>query len=122
MQKILIIEDDPSLSEALAKKMKGEGFESFVSSDGETGFRMIEEKLPDLILLDLILPKKNGFQILEDLAKRPDLGDIPVVVLSNLESAYDIERVSSFGVKGYLVKANYSLDEVVKKVRAILAS
>ena|SRR3989344_2618835 len=120
-KKILIIEDDAPLATALAERLKADGFEIFLAVDGETGFRMVEEKMPDLLLLDLVLPRKHGFQILEELKARSELKNIPVMVITNLESGQDIERALAYGVKAYLVKANYSLDEVAKKVKQIIS-
>lgn len=119
-KKILIIEDDTALAANLSDAIKAGGFEVLVSHDGEAGFRQAEEKKPDLILLDLVLPKKHGFKIMEDLQKNPDLKSIPVIVLTNLESAHDIEKASFFGIKAYLVKANYTLSEILKKIKEVL--
>lgn len=121
MKKILIIEDDITLANQLAGTLRTAGWEVFVSNDGETGFRQAQEKRPDLIILDLILPKKHGFKVLEDLQKNQELRAIPVIILTNLETPQDIERASSFGVKAYLVKANYSLAEIVAKVKEVLS-
>ncbi len=79
-----------------------------------------EEKKPDLILLDLILPKKDGFSVLEELKAKPELSSIPVIVLSNLEGGKDVERCLAYGVHSYLAKANYSLDEIAQKVKEAL--
>ncbi|OGF51533.1 hypothetical protein A3I27_01355 [Candidatus Giovannonibacteria bacterium RIFCSPLOWO2_02_FULL_43_11b] len=119
-KKVLIIEDDTLLAENLSNTIKAGGIEVLVCHDGEAGFRQAEEKKPDLILLDLVLPKKHGFKIMEDLQKNPELKSIPVIVLTNLESPHDIEKASSFGIKAYLVKANYSLLEILKKVKEVL--
>ncbi|MBI2023970.1 response regulator [Candidatus Giovannonibacteria bacterium] len=119
-KKILIIEDDASLAENLEKTIKAAGFEVYVCHDGETGFKFIQEKIPDLILLDLVLPKKHGFKIMEEMAKSPELKNIQVIVLTNLESPNDIEQASSLGIKAYLVKANYTPSEILKKVQEAL--
>jgi len=111
-KKILIIEDDTTLSENLGNTMKSGGYEVIVANDGETGFRHAQEKHPDLILMDLVLPKKHGFKIMEDLEQNPETKDIPKIVLTNLESPR--------GVKAYLVKANYSLSEILKKVQEVI--
>jgi len=120
-KKILIIEDDPALSELLQKQLEAEGFEVFRSEDGETGLRLIQEKRPDLVILDLILPKKHGFEILEELQKTQELKSVHIMVLTNLESRPEIERAFSLGVKHYLVKANYTVAEVAKRVQQLLA-
>jgi DNA-binding response OmpR family regulator len=119
-KRILIIEDDSSLGLSLSEKFRTSGFDVEISVDGETGLRIIEEKRPDIILLDLILPKKNGFRILAELNKIGALPGLPVIVITNLESTFDIERAFSYNIMAYLIKANYSLDEIVKKVRQVL--
>src|SRR3989344_242854 len=84
-KKVLIIEDDTALAENLSSTIKAGGMEVLVCHDGEAGFRQAEEKKPDLILLDLVLPKKHGFKVMEDLKKNQNLKPTPVVVLTNLE-------------------------------------
>ncbi len=120
MKKILIIEDDTAMSGALSERLKAEGFEVSLALDGEAGLKLLETLRPDLVLLDLVLPRKTGFEILSELKKRKESANIPILVLTNLESPFDIERALKFGVKGYLVKANYSLSEIVKKIEQVL--
>ncbi|MDP3784878.1 MAG: response regulator [bacterium] len=120
MKKILIIEDDAALSGSLAQRLKAEGFEVSLAPDGEAGLKILETSRPDLILLDLVLPRKTGFEVLSELKKRKELAAIPILVLTNLESPFDIEKALQFGVKEYLVKANYSLNEIVKKIKQVL--
>ena len=119
-KKILFIDDERRLQETLAAKLRGEGYEVVSAFDGESGLEMAEEKKPDLILLDLILPKKDGFQVLEALKVKPELSVIPVIVLTNLEDGKDIERCLVYGVRSYLAKANYTLDEIAQKVKEVL--
>jgi len=88
--------------------------------DGEVGLRLAKTKKPDLILLDLILPKINGFDVLKQLKEDPDTKEIPVIVLTNLEGMQDIEKVIGLGATTYLVKANYSLVEVMEKIKKAL--
>lgn len=109
------------MQQTLQEAFKSEGFEIFSANDGETGLTLAEEKSPDLIMLDLILPKKNGFDVLKELKSNPQLSNIPVIVLTNLEGAQDIEKVLSLGAYTYLVKANYSLDEILEKTREAIA-
>ncbi len=119
-KKILIIEDDAALSGALAGRLGEEGFEVSLAPDGESGLKTLETSKPDLVLLDLILPRKTGFEVLAELNQRKETRTLAVLVLTNLESPFDIDRALKFGIKGYLIKANYSLDEVVKKIEQIL--
>ena len=88
--------------------------------DGEVGLRLARTKKPDLILLDLILPKINGFDVLKQLKEDPDTKEIPVIVLTNLEGMQDIEKVIGLGATTYLIKANYSLVEVMEKIKKAL--
>lgn len=119
-KKILFIEDEMRLQEAMTAKLKNEGYEVFSALDGEEGLKIAEEQKPDLILLDLILPKKDGFKVLEAMKAKPELNSIPVIVLTNLESGRDIEKCLSYGVHSYLAKANYSLDEIAQKIKEAL--
>lgn len=118
-KKILFIEDERRFQETLGAKLQKEGYEMLAAFDGESGLKMVEEEKPDLILLDLILPKKDGFKVLEILKAKPELSPIPVIVVTNLESKKDIEKALSLGVRSYLVKASYTLDEIAQKVREI---
>lgn len=117
MKKVLFIEDEAVLQKTVGDTLVRNGYEVYQALDGEIGVRIAHEKTPDLILLDLIMPRKNGFEVLEDLKKDPATKAIPVIVLTNLEGPEEIERVMSAGATGYLVKANYSLEEVLQKVR-----
>lgn len=115
--KILFIEDEMRMHKLFRDIFEQEGMEFFTAYDGETGIKLAEEKMPDLVLLDLILPKKNGFEVLEEIKANPRLAKIPVIVLTNLEGAQDIEKALSLGAHTYLVKANYSIDEILKKIK-----
>jgi len=117
---ILFIEDEPALQKTFGDILKQEGYEMISALDGEEGLRKVKEKKPDLILLDLILPKVNGFDILKQLKADPETEDIPIIVLTNLEGTGDIEKALELGATTYLVKASYSLEEVVEKVKKVL--
>ncbi len=118
-KKILFIEDEKRLQEALGVKLKAEGYEVLSAMDGKSGLEMAEKEKPDLILLDLILPKMDGFQVLEAIKAKPSISAIPIIILSNLESGKDIERCLALGVRSYLAKANYSLEEIAQKVSEV---
>ncbi len=119
MQTILIIEDEPILQKALSVALQQAGYEIKSALEGETGLKLAKEIKPNLILLDLILPKMDGFEILSlcKLKKDESAKDIPVIILTNLESSQDIERALVLGAKTYLVKANYDLKDVIQKVK-----
>jgi len=117
--KILIVEDEFFLRTVLEKKLQAEGFEVILASDGEDAIEKILKEVPDLILLDLILPKKNGFEVLEEIKKDPYLKEIPIIVVSNLGHELDIERAKKLGVNDYLIKAHTSLDSVIEKIKEL---
>jgi len=118
MKKILLIEDDVFLGDVLVQKFMKEEFEVVLARDGAEGFDKIKSFMPDLILLDIILPHMNGYQILEAKQKDPSISEIPVIVISNSGQPVEISRVLSLGVKDYLVKAQFDPDEVLVKVRS----
>ena len=120
MSKILFIEDEISLQTTLGGALKEAGFEIENAYDGEAGLKAAQTSKPDLILLDLILPKMDGFQVLKDLKSGAGTKDIPVIVLTNLESADDVGKVIALGATTYLVKSNYELGDIVEKIKEIL--
>jgi len=120
--KILIVEDERRFREMLSSIFNSEGFSVISASNGEEGLKIAESEIPDVILLDIILPKKDGFEVLEGLKKKNRLSKIPVIVLTNLEDNRDVQRALSLGAYTYLVKANYTLDEIVEKVNFFLRS
>ncbi|MDI6883299.1 MAG: response regulator [Patescibacteria group bacterium] len=120
MKTILFIEDESALQKTLGDFLKKEGYKVISALDGETGLKLAQTQKPDLILLDLILPKLDGFEVLLKLSKNPETADIPVIILTNLERMDDIEKALELGAKTYLVKASYTLQEVVEKVKQSL--
>lgn len=121
MAHILFIEDETSLQKTLASTLKTSGFSVSSAYDGEEGLAQAVQEKPDLILLDLILPKMDGFSVLSQLRVHAETKNIPVIVLTNLESAEDVERVIGLGATMYLVKANYDLNDIVSKIKEVLA-
>jgi len=120
MKKILFIEDEPTLQKAIGHFLGEEGYEVKNALDGDLGLEIAKKYKPDLILLDIILPKKDGFEVLKELKADETTKDIPVIVLTNLESDADVEKAISLGATTYLVKANYQLDEITKKIKEII--
>ncbi len=117
---ILIIEDDSALAEVLTNKLHSSGYDVKWVDDGEKGFNKISEIKPDLILLDIMLPSMNGYQILEKKNEDGEIKDIPVIVVSNSGEPVEIERILKLGVKDYLIKAQFDPDEVMTKVSSYL--
>lgn len=122
MKKILFIEDESALQRAVSKILIDEGYQVFSALDGEVGSQLAKKEIPDLILLDLIIPKKDGFAVLEELKKDPATAHIPTVILSNLEGGSDVQRALELGATAYLVKINYRLEEVVEKIKNLLGA
>jgi len=122
MKTILFIEDESALQKTFGEILKQEGYEMISALDGEIGLRLAKTKKPDLILLDLILPKIHGFEVLKKLKEDKETKDIPVIVLTNLEKIEDVDKVLELGATTYLVKAQYSLEEVVEKIKNALGS
>lgn len=117
MKKILIIEDDVFLNKAYQTKFSLSNLDVVFAYDGEEGFKKVSLEKPDLILLDLMLPKKSGFEIMEEMQKIPDLKKIPVLILSNLGQEDDVKRAMELGAKGYFIKSDVKLETVVEKVK-----
>lgn len=119
-KKILIIEDESFLSSILKGRLEREGFVTAQAMDGEEGLRMVKENKPDIILLDLIMPKVSGFEFMETVRIDPELSKIPVVVASNLGQESDIQKAKELGVIDYYVKATTSVDDIIKMVKRAL--
>jgi len=118
--RVLVVEDDQFLRELIIKKLEEEGLSTMQAIDGEEGLRLVAEKKPDIVLLDLILPGIDGFEVLKQIKGTPDISDIPVVILSNLGQKDDIERGLELGANDYLIKAHFTPGEIVQKVKEIL--
>ena len=119
-KKILIMEDDKFLSEMYSTKLKEAGFEIIIADDGEEGLRLIKEKMPDLVLLDIVLARMDGFEVLQNLKKDKSLKDILVVALTNLGQKEEVEKGISLGADDYIIKAHFTPTEVVAKVKKML--
>lgn len=118
--KILVVEDETFLVKIYANRLKKEGFASRVAMDGEEALRAVPEFKPDLVLLDIMLPKLNGFEVLQRLRADPRSKDLPVLVLSNLGQEGDMKRAAALGAIDYMVKANVSIQDVVARIRRAL--
>ena len=119
-KRILIIEDDAFFADVLKNKLEGYGCEVEWVADGTGGFDKIKEMKPDLVLLDILLPGMNGYEILDKQRQVDEIRDIPVIVISNSGQPVEIERVLELGAKDYLIKAQFGPNEVMDKVIACL--
>jgi len=118
--KILIIEDDDFLRSLAVTKLEKEGFTVAQASDGKSGVDQATGSLPDLIILDLMLPVMDGFAVLATLKAEDATKNIKVIVFSNLGEDSDIKKCLDMGANDYLIKANFTLDELVEKIKALL--
>ena len=119
--KVLIVEDDKFLQKVLVTKFMADGFEVRAAADGEEALRQMLPDAPALVVLDLIMPKLNGFEVLSEMRTNPQMKDIPVVVLSNLGQDEDVDRAKQLGAIEFLVKSNLSIQEVVQKIKEAYA-
>ena len=120
MNHVLIVEDEEFLVRALKDNLESEGHTVSVAMDGEAVFEQLKKKKPSLILLDLLLPKKNGFDVLSELKANPEWQLIPVIVLSNLGEDSEIKRALDLGANDYFVKSQHPIQEVMEKVTEYL--
>lgn len=119
-KKVLVVEDDVFLAQLLTNRIEKIGAKVLRAADGEEGIKMIKENRPDLVLLDLILPKKSGFELLEDMRSDPSTQGTPVIIVSNLGQESDITRGKDLGAVEYFIKAKTSIDGLVERVKTIL--
>lgn len=119
---ILIVEDDAFLSSMYADKFQTEGFDVATATNGTDALKTASERVPDIILLDVMLPQMDGFSVLEQLKNEEKTKNIPVLLLTNLSQKEDVERGQQLGAADFLIKAHFMPNEVVKKVRTVLSA
>jgi len=119
-KKILFVEDEASLQRAIGESLKKVGYEVLSATDGQQAMEQIKSQDFDLIVLDIVLPKVDGFEVLKKIKSDPEKKDIPVLVLTNLETSGDVQKALELGATNYLVKANYSLDQMIEKINSML--
>lgn len=116
----MIVEDDEHISKVYEIKLNKEGMGTLLARDGEEAISKIKNEKPDIILLDLMVPKKDGFEVLTEIKKDSNLANIPVIVLSNLGQQADQDRALGLGANEYLVKVDISIQGVIEKVKGYL--
>ncbi len=119
-KKILVVEDDRFLRELITQKLAREGYDVSEAVDGEDGVKKAEEKNPDVILMDLILPGIDGFEAITKIKEKPDFESTPIIILSNLGQRDDIERGLKLGAVDFLVKAHFTPGEIIEKIEKVL--
>ncbi len=120
MKKIIIVEDETVLQKAMSIELLSAGYQALTASNGEAGLELIKQEKPDLVLLDLMLPKLNGFEVLAKLKADEGTKNIPVVILSNLGQDEDKKKGLALGAVDYYIKASTDLSEITKKVEALI--
>lgn len=116
-KRILLVEDEEIILNLLEKKLKKEGYEISIAKDGKEGLEKIKNDKPDLILLDIIMPKMGGFEVMEEMNKNPELKKIPVIVISNSGQPVELDRAKKLGAKDWLIKTEFDPAEVLEKVK-----
>lgn len=119
MKSVLLIEDDPFIADIYLTKLKESGFEVDFAEDGEKGLKKIQEKKPDILLLDIVLPNINGWELLRKIKQDEKLKDIKVIILSNLEQKPEIEKGLNLGADKYLIKSHYTPSDVIVEIKKI---
>ena len=122
MKKILIAEDDKFLANAYRLKLSKLGFDVRLAPDGQEALNILKDFIPDLMILDLVMPNKDGFAVLEEVKSRPDTKSVPVIIASNLGQKEDIDRGLKLGAADYIVKADVAISEIVDKINAVLGA
>jgi len=115
-KKILLVEDEELMIDLLQRKLTKEGYEISVARDGEEGLKAMREVKPNLVLLDIIMPKMGGFEVMEEMGKNKELKKIPVIVISNSGQPVELDKAQKLGAKDWLIKTEFDPQEVVDKV------
>jgi len=121
-KKVMIIEDDKFLSSLLKARLEKESFTVLQAFDGDEALKMLKTEVPSLIILDLIMPKINGFEVLQTISVSPQLDKVPVVILSNLAQDSDIQKAHDLGAKEYFIKVKVSIDDLVGRIKLLANS
>ncbi len=121
MKKILLIEDDSLIVKIYTTRLVADGFKVLSAGNGEEGLRIAEQERPDLILLDIMMPKMDGFSVLETLRRHDVLKQVPIIVYSNLAQESEMKRALELGANEFIVKANISPTELVNKIKSYLS-
>ncbi len=117
MKKILIVEDEDIIIDLLEKKLVQEGYEVLTAHNGEEGLKMVKEIKPDIVLLDIVMPKKSGYEVMEEMNKDPELKKIPIIIISNSGQPVELDKAKELGAKDWLIKTEFDPNEVAEKVK-----
>src|SRR3989344_7969207 len=120
MAKILIIEDDPLINKMYSEKLSRDGYQTDIAENGQLGLDKMKQNPPDLLILDIMMPKMGGIEVIDAMKADQTLEKIPIIVLSNLSESADIEKAKKRGIKEYLVKSDLDPEDVSKAVKKYL--
>ena len=120
LMKVLIVEDDSFLVNAYRIKFERLGYETKIAIDGESALKILGEWVPDVVILDLVMPKMDGYEFLEKMRAKPEFLNIPVLVATNLGQPEDVDRARELGANNYVIKGNLSLSELVEKLEELI--
>jgi len=116
-KKILIVEDEELLYSLLRKKLIAKGYDVTICEDGQKGLDSMRKEIPDLILLDIVMPNKDGFEVMEEMQKDNNLKNIPIIIISNSGQPVEIDKAKNLGARDWLIKTEFEPLEVIKKVK-----
>lgn len=122
MTKVLVVEDDKFLGSAYRAKLSKSGFDVQLATDGEEAVQLLKDFTPDVILLDLVMPRKDGFATLAEIRTRPALKHVPVIVASNLGQKEDLDKAMALGASDFIIKSDVSMSEIIEHVNRLLAA
>lgn len=120
-KKILIAEDEKDIRELIKRKLEQEGFLVLEAETGKETLEIVNKQNPEVVLLDIIMPEIDGFEILKQIKSNPKTKNIKTIILSNLGQDSDIQKGKELGAEDYIIKANFTLDEIVKKINNLLS-
>jgi DNA-binding response OmpR family regulator len=120
MAKILVVEDDRFLTSAYRAKLTKAGFEVQLAGDGVEALEVLKNYQPDIILLDLVMPRKDGFMTLGEIKQNPNLKNIPVIVASNLGQKEDLDKAMGLGANDFIIKSDLSMDALIARINKVL--
>lgn len=117
VKKILLVEDEEIMIGLLQKKLTKEGYEVLIARDGEEGLKIMKEAKPDLILLDIIMPKMGGFEVMQEMQENKELKKIPIIVISNSGQPVELDKAQKLGARDWLIKTEFDPQEVIDKIK-----
>lgn len=122
MKKILILEDEEIILDLLSKKLLQEGYEVKTARNGKEGMLMMEKEIPDLVLTDVIMPEKNGFDVISEMKQSEALKNVPIIIISNSGQPVEIDKAKALGVSDWVIKTEFDPNEIIQKVDKILGT